>query len=123
MLVFALLGLLSPSNRGFLGTIILILYTLFGTVGGYVAARTYKSFGGEAWKKVIVLTPIILPGIVFSVFFLLNFVIWIKGSSGAVPFTTMLITVIIWFVISVPLSVAGSWLGFKQRVCFYFLLF
>jgi hypothetical protein len=31
-----------------------------------------------------------------------------------VPFTTMLVVVIIWFVISVPLSLAGSWLGFKQ---------
>jgi hypothetical protein len=39
-----------------------------------------------------------------------------KGSSGAVPFTTMLVIVLIWFVISVPLSVAGSWIGLKQIV-------
>lgn len=116
-LVFALLGLLSPSNRGFLGTMILILYTFLGFVGGYVAARAYKSFGGEAWKRLIVLTPVLTPGIAFSTFFFLNFFVWIKGSSGAVPFTTMLLTVLIWFVISVPLSVAGSWVGLKQPVC------
>ncbi|EEQ34301.1 Transmembrane 9 superfamily member 2 [Microsporum audouinii] len=111
--VFALFGLLSPSNRGFLGTVILILYTLLGFVGGYVAARTYKSFGGESWKRLIILTPVLVPAIAFSTFFLLNLFVWAKGSSGAVPFTTMLLTVIIWFVISVPLSVAGSWVGLK----------
>ncbi|PGG96009.1 hypothetical protein AJ79_09776 [Helicocarpus griseus UAMH5409] len=111
---FALLGLLSPSNRGFLGTVMLMLYTFLGSVGGYVAARAYKSFGGEAWKRLIILTPLLTPGIVFATFFFLNLFVWFKGSSGAVPFTTMLVTVLIWFVISVPLSIAGSWIGLKQ---------
>lgn len=64
------------------------------------------------------LTPVLVPGVIFCTFFLLNLFVWAKGSSGAVPFTTMLALVLIWFVISVPLSIAGSWLGFKQRVCF-----
>ena len=110
------MGLLSPSNRGFLATTILLLYTLFGFIGGYVSARTYKTFGGEAWKRNIILTPLLIPGIAFAVFFLLNLFLWIKQSSGAVPFTTMLVIVLIWFVISVPLSVAGSWVGFRQQV-------
>ncbi|KAK1146178.1 Transmembrane 9 super member 2 [Aspergillus melleus] len=113
--IFALLGLLSPSNRGFLATAILLIYTLFGFIGGYVSARVYKSFGGESWKRNIIMTPVLVPGLIFSVFFLLNLFVWGKGSSGAVPFTTMLALVLIWFVISVPLSFAGSWLGFKQQ--------
>lgn len=121
--VFALFGLLSPANRGFLATAILLIYTVFGFIGGYVSARVYKSFGGEAWKRNIVLTPVLVPGVIFCTFFLLNLFVWAKGSSGAVPFTTMLALVLIWFVISVPLSIAGSWLGFKQRVCFFFCLF
>jgi transmembrane 9 superfamily member 2/4 len=92
------------------------MYTLFGFIGGYVSARSYKSFGGEAWKRNIALTPTLIPGFVFSIFFLLNLFVWAKGSSGAVPFTTMIVVVLIWFVISVPLSVAGSWIGFKQQV-------
>ncbi|PGH23583.1 hypothetical protein AJ80_02363 [Polytolypa hystricis UAMH7299] len=112
--IFALLGLLSPSNRGFLGTVILLLYTFLGFIGGYVASRTYKSFGGESWKKLITLTPLLIPAIAFGTFFVLNFFVWIKGSSGAVPFLTMVFTVLLWFVISVPLSVAGSWVGFRQ---------
>ncbi|OJJ98147.1 hypothetical protein ASPACDRAFT_32174 [Aspergillus aculeatus ATCC 16872] len=113
--VFALFGLLSPANRGFLATAILIIYTLFGFIGGYVSARVYKSLGGDAWKRNIIMTPVLVPALIFGTFFLLNLFVWAKGSSGAVPFTTMLALVMIWFVISVPLSVAGSWLGFKQQ--------
>ncbi|EMR64167.1 hypothetical protein MGN70_003128 [Eutypa lata] len=112
---FALLGFLSPSNRGSLGTIIMFLYTLLSFVGGYVSARVYKSMGGEKWKLNISLTPILVPGIVFGTFFLLNLFLWANSASGAVPFTTMLVIVAIWFVISVPLSVAGSWLGFRAQ--------
>ncbi|CAG8029529.1 unnamed protein product [Penicillium olsonii] len=111
---FALLGLLSPSNRGLLATAILLISALFGGIGGYVSARAYKTFGGEAWRRNIIMTPLFIPGIIFGAFFILNLFVWAKGSSGAVPFGTMLALVLIWFVISVPLSVAGSWLGFKQ---------
>lgn len=115
-ITFALLGFLSPSNRGSLGTVMILLYTVFGFIGGYVSARVYKSFGGDRWKQNIAMTPIMIPGIVFATFFLLNLFLWAKRSSGAVPFTTMLVILGIWFVISVPLSVAGSWVGFKHAV-------
>ncbi|KAL0930597.1 endosomal integral membrane protein [Colletotrichum truncatum] len=110
---FALLGFLSPSNRGSLGTIILLLYTILGFVGGYVSARTYKAMQGEKWKMNIALTPILVPSIVFGAFFFLDLFLWAKESSGAVPFTTMLVIIAIWFVLSVPLSFAGSWMGFR----------
>ncbi|KAL9099595.1 MAG: hypothetical protein Q9163_004926 [Psora crenata] len=113
-ITFALLGFLSPSNRGSLGTVMILLYTVFGFIGGYVSARVYKTFGGEAWKRNIALTPLMIPGIVFATFFLLNLFLWAKRSSGAVPFTTMLLILGIWFVISVPLSFAGSWMGFRR---------
>ncbi|PQE33374.1 endosomal integral membrane protein [Rutstroemia sp. NJR-2017a WRK4] len=113
-IAFALLGFLSPSNRGSLGTIMILLYTILGFIGGYTSARVYKSFGGEQWKLNIALTPTLVPGIVFSTFFLLNLFLWAKESSGAVPFTTMLVIVSIWFFFSLPLSFAGSWVGFRQ---------
>ncbi|KAI5288583.1 hypothetical protein KEM52_001111, partial [Ascosphaera acerosa] len=112
--VFALFGLLSPSHRGMLTTTMLILYTFLGSIGGYTAARVYKSLGGEEWKKLIIMTPLLVPGAAFSVFFVLNLFVWFKGSSGAVPFTTMLVVIAIWFLISVPLSFAGSWVGFRR---------
>ena len=121
-IIFALLGFLSPSNRGSLGTVVILLYTIFGFIGGYVSARVYKSFGGEAWKQNMALTPLAIPSIVFATFFLLNLFLWFRQSSGAVPFTTMLVILAIWFVISVPLSVMGSWAGFKHAVSASFFL-
>ncbi|KAI1176063.1 Nonaspanin [Nemania sp. FL0916] len=112
---FALLGFLSPSNRGSLGTIAVFLYTLLSFVGGYVSARAYKSMNGEQWKLNIASTPLLVPGIVFATFFILNLFLWGNSAAGAVPFTTMIVIVAIWFVISVPLSVAGSWLGFRAK--------
>ena len=115
-IAFALLGFLSPSNRGSLGTAAILLYSLLGFVGGYVSARVYKALGGDAWKNNIILTPVLVPAIVFGVFFFLNLFVFFHGSSGAVPFGTMLALVCIWFVISVPLSAAGSWCGFRAPV-------
>ena len=112
---FALLGFLSPSNRGSLGTVMVLLYTIFGFVGGYTSARLYKFFHGDAWKQNFAYTPIALPAFVFAVFFLLNLFVWARRASGAVPFTTMLAVVCIWFIISVPLSFAGSWIGFRTK--------
>ncbi|GAB7347623.1 hypothetical protein MBLNU459_g4493t1 [Dothideomycetes sp. NU459] len=112
-IVFALLGFLSPSNRGSLATVMILLYTFFGFIGGYVSARTYKFFQGDAWKRNFAYTPVVIPGTVFGVFFLMNLFVWARQSSGAVPFTTMLALIGIWFIISVPLSLTGSWLGFR----------
>ena len=111
---FALFGFLSPSNRGSLGTTMVLLFTFLGFIGGYTSARVYKSFNGEKWKMNIILTPTLIPGAVFVTFFLLNLFLWAERSSGAVPFTTMLVLVGIWFLISIPLSFAGSWVGFRQ---------
>lgn len=59
--VFALLGFLSPSNRGSLATMMIVFWTLFGSVGGYVSARVYASLGGTERKKNAFLTATILP--------------------------------------------------------------
>lgn len=117
-ITFALLGFLSPSNRGSLGTVMILLYTIFGFIGGYVSSRVYKTFGGENWKINIALTPVLIPGICFATFFLLNLFLWARQSSGAVPFGTMLVILGIWFVISVPLSFVGSWIGLFHAVSF-----
>ena len=44
---FAILGFLSPANRGGLLTAILLLFVFMGGFAGYYAARLYKLFGGK----------------------------------------------------------------------------
>ncbi|KAJ2918522.1 hypothetical protein MD484_g1852, partial [Candolleomyces efflorescens] len=113
-LVFALLGFLSPSNRGSLATVMMVCWSLFGAIGGYFSARVYASVGGQNRRKNAFLTATILPTLVFIIVFLLNFFLLTAGSSGAVPFGTMVIIILLWFGISAPLSAIGSYYGSKH---------
>ncbi|KAK9098210.1 hypothetical protein Syun_025255 [Stephania yunnanensis] len=113
-MIFAVLGFLSPSNRGGLMTAMLLLWVFMGLFAGYAAARLYKMFKGTEWKKITIKTAFMFPGIVFVLFFVLNALIWGEKSSGAVPFGTMFALVLLWFGISVPLVFVGSYVGFKK---------
>lgn len=119
-LLFACLGFLSPANRGSLMTCVLVLYVCLGTPAGFVSARIYKMYGGEKWKSNVLLTAFLVPGITFGIFFLLNLIMWGEGSSAAVPFTTLIALLALWFGISVPLSFVGAYFGFKKRVSQFF---
>uniref|UniRef100_A0A2I9LPU4 Transmembrane 9 superfamily member n=1 Tax=Centruroides hentzi TaxID=88313 RepID=A0A2I9LPU4_9SCOR len=114
-LFFACLGFLSPANRGALMTCAIVLYVCLGTPAGYVSARIYKGFGGEKWKSNVLLTALFCPGIVFSLFFVMNLLLWAKDSSAAIPFTTLLALLALWFGISLPLTFVGAYFGFKKR--------
>lgn len=114
-LAFACLGFLSPANRGSLMTCSLILFVCLGTPAGYVSSRIYKSFGGEKWKTNIILTSMFCPGVVFCLFFIMNLVLWAKESSAAIPFSTLLALLVLWFCVSVPLTFIGALFGFRKR--------
>ncbi|KAJ7647298.1 Nonaspanin TM9SF [Roridomyces roridus] len=113
-LVFALLGFLSPSNRGSLATVMMVCWTFFGGIAGYISSRVYASFGGTERRKNAFLTATLLPVVIFAVVFLLNLFLVGAGSSGAVPFGTMLLIVVLWFGISAPLSAVGAYFGSKH---------
>uniref|UniRef100_A0A8C8DYY1 Transmembrane 9 superfamily member n=1 Tax=Oryzias sinensis TaxID=183150 RepID=A0A8C8DYY1_9TELE len=113
-LFLACLGFLSPANRGALMTCAVVLWVLLGTPAGYVSARLYKTFGGEKWKTNVLLTALLCPGIVFADFFLMNLILWVEGSSAAIPFGTLVAILALWFGISVPLTFIGAYFGFKK---------
>ncbi|XP_008808506.2 transmembrane 9 superfamily member 7-like isoform X2 [Phoenix dactylifera] len=113
-MIIALLGFLSPSNRGGLMTAMVLLWVFMGLFAGYSSSRLYKMFKGTEWKKITLKTAFMFPGIVFTISFVLNALIWGEKSSGAVPFGTMFALVFLWFGISVPLVFVGSYLGFKK---------
>lgn len=113
-MIFAVLGFLSPSNRGGLMTAMLFVWAFMGVLAGYASARLYKMFRGSEWKKITLQTALMFPGVFFVVFFILNALIWGERSSGAVPFGTMFALVFLWFGVSVPLVFVGSYVGFKK---------
>ncbi len=108
---FAMLGMLSPASRGALLTAAIFLYEFMGLVGGYFAGRLYKTLKGKEWKRAAFLTATLYPGIILTLGFFINFFIWGKHSSGAIPFTTMLSMGCMWFGISLPLVYLGYYFG------------
>lgn len=114
-LAFAVLGFLSPANRGLLITAMLFLFVWMAIFAGYASTRTYKILNGKSWKKNAVVTSVFFPGIVFAIFFFLNFFLWGKQSSGAVPFGTLVALIVMWFGIALPLCLFGAYFAFRKE--------
>jgi len=113
-LLFACFGFLSPANRGALGTTSILLFVTLASVSGYYSARLYKTLGGEKWKTNVVMTAFFVSSIVFGIFFLMNMILWTKKSSAAIPFSTLVAVLCLWFGISTPLTFIGSYFGYKK---------
>jgi transmembrane 9 superfamily protein 2/4 len=114
-ILFSTLGFMSPARRGHLLMAELLLYVCMGSVAGYVTARLYKTFKGKSWQQATTFVALGFPGLAFAIFFTLNVMAWIKQSTDAVPFVTMLILVVLWFGISTPLVFFGAYFGYKQE--------
>jgi transmembrane 9 superfamily member 2/4 len=113
-LIFALLGFLSPANRGSLLTVLLLLYVFLGSVAGYYSSRVFKFFKGEDWMKATIFTAFLFPGFIFVLFMILNGALLFEGSSGAIPFSTFMTLIVLWFGVSTPLVFVGSYFGYKK---------
>jgi len=118
-LVLALLGFLSPAIRGSLVTVAIVFYVCFGFAAGYSSALLYKMFGGEAWKRCVVLTACLIPGVLSIILLTLNFVLVGMQSSAAVPFGTLAGLLSMWIFLSCPLCFVGAYLGFKREKIAY----
>jgi transmembrane 9 superfamily protein 2/4 len=114
-LLFALLGFLSPANRGGLMTAVLMFFSLMGIFAGFWGTRLYTMFKLTAWKTNTLKIALFFPGSVFAVFFFINLLIWGEKSSGAVPFATLIALLVLWFGISVPLVYLGSHLAVRRE--------
>ncbi|PVU92717.1 hypothetical protein BB561_003649 [Smittium simulii] len=99
-ILFALLGFLSPSSRGSLTISALLLYMIFGFSSGYNSSHLYNSFGGSNKQSNIVKTIFIVP----------------LDSSSSVPAGALFQLVLLWFVVNIPLSLLGSYFGYRTRI-------
>jgi len=111
---FAVLGMVSPSNRGSLMTCLLVSWMVMGVPAGYASARMCRFFRASDRIKNTIWTSTFVPGTVFSIFFVLDLFIWGEQSAGAVPFGTIFALLLLWFGISSPLVFCGSFLGFRK---------
>ena len=114
---FAALGFMSPASRGALLMGVVFLYLLLGLLAGYVAARMSVALTGvtEGAVPLALQVACFFPGLCGLTLATINFMLWGTGSTGAVPLTVFFYLFFLWFVISVPLTVAGCNLGLKAE--------
>ncbi|MFQ6619247.1 hypothetical protein Gotur_001199, partial [Gossypium turneri] len=106
-ILFAALGFMSPASRGTLITGMLFFYLILGIAAGYVAVRLWRTIGcgdHKGWISVAWKAACFFPGIAFLILTILNFLLWGSHSTGAIPFAVFVILLLLWFCISVPLT-------------------
>lgn len=113
-ILFAALGFMSPASRGTLITGMLFFYMILGIAAGYVAVRLWRTIGcgdSKGWVSVAWRAACFFPGIAFLILTTLNFLLWGSHSTGAIPFSLFVILLLLWFCISVPLTLVGGYFG------------
>jgi transmembrane 9 superfamily protein 2/4 len=111
----AMVGLINPIKKGQTLTAIILLYVLCGCVSGYVSARIFKFCDAKAWKQNTFLTAAGLPGVLISIFTVLNVFLHIAGAATAVHFFTLVAIFGLWISISTPMVFVGSFFGFRAE--------
>ena len=75
---------------------------------GYVSGIHYKKFGGTNWVNNVLLVTVLFCGPVLATFSYLNTVAIFYGSTAALPFGTIVIIILIWALVTFPLTVLGG---------------
>ncbi|KAJ1730233.1 hypothetical protein LPJ61_003123 [Coemansia biformis] len=108
-------GALSPSHRGGLLTTGIVVFMLMGCVAGYYSGHLYRTWGGGNWFKNAVMTAVAAPMAALGTELVLNLFLWYRASSAAMPFSTIMLMVVLWLLVELPLTLLGGWLGFRRR--------
>jgi len=106
--ILSLIGLYYPYNRGAMKTSCLILYALTAGVAGYSSGVLYKQMGGTNWVRNNILTSTLFCGPLLLVFAVNNTVAIAYDSTQALPFGTICIIIVIWVLVTFPLTVLGG---------------
>ncbi|CAK9177383.1 unnamed protein product [Ilex paraguariensis] len=112
--LFAALGFLSLTSQGTLVTGMLSFYLILGIAAGFVAVRLWKTIScgdHKGWVSVSLWVACFFPGIGFLILTTLNFLLWNSHSTGAIPFSLFVTLILLWFCISLPLTLFGGYLG------------
>ena len=114
LLLLSSVGVLNPSFRGGYISVGVGLFLFAGLFSGYFSARLFKTFGGTKWRRNVIVTAVLFPGLTFCLLFILNLFVWAQASSTAIPFSTLVGLVVLWLLIQVPLVYVGGWCGYDR---------
>ena len=111
MLTMAVVGVFDPYGRGTTYAAMVVTYSLTAVVAGYVSGMWYRKLNGKAWVHNVLITVSLFAGPVFAVWFLLNTVAVIYGSTAALPFGTICALLALYLLVTFPLTLAGAIAG------------
>jgi dolichyl-phosphate-mannose--protein O-mannosyl transferase len=94
LLLCVLFEVFRITKRGALLTAMIMIYAVCGFFGGLIAGRLYKQLKGKSWVWNTVLTAVIFPLPLGSVFVWVNSVAWTHNSTAALPMTTILVRIL-----------------------------
>ncbi|CAK7565355.1 MAG: hypothetical protein SEPTF4163_003271 [Sporothrix epigloea] len=114
LVLLSAVGVLNPSFRGGFISFGVGLFVFAGLFSGYFSARVYRTFDGLNWRRNMLVTAVLFPGLLFSAVFVLNLFVWAQASSTAIPFGTLIAILMLWLCIQMPLVYVGSWYGFVR---------
>ena len=112
-LFYASTGFIQPGDRGSLLSAMIAFFSMSGILAGAVSGRLYKTFSGSFWKINAFGTAFVFPSLAFLIFFLINLWNLSESTSNSVSFRDLTQLLMIWLLISLPLTYLGSALGFK----------
>ncbi|XP_046864123.1 transmembrane 9 superfamily member 1-like [Xenia sp. Carnegie-2017] len=111
IILMAIFGMFSVHRHGSMNTASVLIYALTCCVSGYVASSMYKKIGGINWAWNIVLTATLFAVPFFVIWSIMNSVAWYNNSTQALPFTTIVLLMLIWLIVGFPLTVIGGIFG------------
>ena len=114
----ALVGAFYPYNRGSMYTALIVLYALTAGTAGYTSASYYRQMEGSRWVGNLLLTCIVFCGPLFLIFCVNNSVAWAYGSTAAFPVGTIVIILLLWSLVTIPLTIVGGVIGKNTRAEF-----
>jgi len=110
VICFAIIGDLYTERGSLLSTAIFV-YAATAPVNGYTGGSLYARMGGKKWIKQMVISAFLVPFLVCSTAFFINFIAIYYHASRAIPFTTMLAVASICIFVILPLTLVGTVLG------------
>ena len=108
-------GVMSPMNKAKMLTNIIFIYVFCASTSGYISARIYKLCGGKDWKMNTIYTAAGFPGLMVSLFMLLNIFLTFVGAATSVSLLTIISVFLLWVCVSTPLAFVGSYFGFRRE--------
>jgi len=108
-------GVMNPMNKGKTLSNIVFVYVFSGSASGYMSARIYKLCGGKDWKKNTLYTAVAFPGILVSLFTMLNIFLAFSGAATSVGILTIFLVFLLWLCVSTPLVFVGAYVGFRRE--------